>query len=197
MLRLYILALCILIFGRPLFILVICFPPHPPSFPSLPCPKSSAQVDTRTFLDSTFRCVLPMGLMPGTASESGLLHPLIRCTSPMSLMLGSSIRSSSRPSLCRNLLLPQFCWLIRLCKCKLWPVLATSSKDRMETLCLDVPLLDPTGDLSGPRAPGSFLPVKDVWISYYWFLPQTSHITHLNGFNDRGTPAGREPDIDP
>ena len=52
------------------------------------------------------------------------------------------------------------------------------------------------GDLSGPRAPGSFLPVKDVWISYYWFLRQTSHITRLNGFNDRGTPAGREPDIE-
>ena len=69
-------------------------------------------------------------------------------------------------------------------------------QDRMETLCLDVPLLDPTGDLSGPRAPGSFLPVKDVWISYYWFLRQTSHITRLNGFNDRGTPAGREPDIE-
>ena len=33
-----------------------------------------------------------MGLMPGTASEPGLHHPLIRCTSPMSLMLGSSIR---------------------------------------------------------------------------------------------------------
>ena len=43
--------------------------------------------------------------------------------------------------------------------------------------------------------PGSFLPVKDVWIPYYWFLCQTSHITCLNGFNDRGTPAGREPDI--
>ena len=60
---------------------------------------------------------------------------------------------------------------------------------------IDVPLLDPTGDFSGPRAPGSFLPVKDVWIPYYWFLCQTSHITCLNGFNDRGTPAGREPDI--
>ena len=56
-------------------------------------------------------------------------------------------------------------------------------------------LLDPTGDFSGPRAPGSFLPVKDVWISYYWFLRQTSYITRLNGFNDRGTPAGKEPDI--
>ena len=44
----------------------------------------------------------------------------------------------------------------------------------METLCLDVPLLDPTGDFSGPRAPSSFLPVKDVWITYYWFLRQTS-----------------------
>ena len=68
-------------------------------------------------------------------------------------------------------------------------------QDGVETLCLDVPLLDPTGDFSGPRAPGSFLPVKDVWIPYYWFLRQTSHITCLNGFNDRGTPAGREPDI--
>ena len=27
-------------------------------------------------------------------------------------------------------------------------------------------------------------------------LRQTSHITRLNGFNDRGTPAGREPDIE-
>ena len=26
---------------------------------------------------------------------------------------------------------------------------------------------------------------------YYWFLCKTSHITCLNGFNDRGTPAGR------
>ena len=66
-----------------------------------------------------------------------------------------------------------------------------SGLDPVETLCLDVPLLDPTGDFSGPRAPGSFLPVKDVWISYCWFLRQTSHITRLNGFNDRGTPAGR------
>ena len=49
-------------------------------------------------------------------------------------------------------------------------------QDRMETLCLDVPLLDPTGDFSGPRAPSSFLPVKDVWISYNWFLRQTRHI---------------------
>ena len=65
-------------------------------------------------------------------------------------------------------------------------------QDRMETLCLDVPLLDPTGDFSGRRAPTSFLPVKDVWITYYWFLRQTSHITRLNGFNDRGS---REPDI--
>ena len=32
----------------------------------------SAQVDTRTFQDSTFRCVLPMGLMLGTASDFGL-----------------------------------------------------------------------------------------------------------------------------
>ena len=68
-------------------------------------------------------------------------------------------------------------------------------QDGVETLCLDIPLLDPTGDFSGPRAPGSFFPVKDVWIPYYWFLRQTSHITCLNGFNDRGTPAGREPDI--
>ena len=58
----------------------------------------------------------------------------------------------------------------------------------------DVPLLDPTVDFSGPRAPGSFFPVKDVWVPYYWFLRQTSRITCLNGFN-RGTPAGREPDI--
>ena len=59
---------------------------------TLPPPGLPLQVDTRTYLDSTFRCVLPMGLMPGTASEPGLHHPLIRCTSPMSLMLGSSIR---------------------------------------------------------------------------------------------------------
>ena len=39
------------------------------------------------------RCVLPMGLLPGTASENpDSNHPLIRCTSPMSLMIGSSIR---------------------------------------------------------------------------------------------------------
>ena len=47
----------------------------------------------------------------------------------------------------------------------------------------------------GPRAPGSFFPVKDVWVPYYRFLRQTSRITCLNGFNDRGAPAGREPDI--
>ena len=64
----------------------------------------------------------------------------------------------------------------------------------MEALCLDVPLLDPTGDFSGPRAPGSFLPVKDVWIPYYWFLCKTSHITCLNGFNDRGTRLSRSPE---
>ena len=68
------------------------------------------------------------------------------------------------------------------------------NQDRMETLGLDVPLLDPTGDFSGRRAPSSFLPVEDVWITNYRFLGQTSHITRLNGFNDRGTPAGREPD---
>ena len=44
-------------------------------------------------------------------------------------------------------------------------------------------------DFSGPRAPGSFLPVKDVWIPYYWFLCKTSHITCLNGFNDRRDPS--------
>ena len=68
-------------------------------------------------------------------------------------------------------------------------------QEGVEALCLNVPLLDPTCDFSGPRAPGSFFPVKDVWVPYYWFLRQTSRITCLNGFNDRGTPAGREPDI--
>ena len=67
------------------------------------------------------------------------------------------------------------------------------NQDRMETFSFDVPLLDPTGDFSGPRAPSSFLTVEDVWITNYRLLSQTSHISRLNGFNDRGTPTGREP----
>ena len=66
----------------------------------------------------------------------------------------------------------------------------------METFSFDVPLLDPAGDFSGPRAPSSFLTVEDVWITNYRLLSQTSHISLLNGLNDRGTPAGREPDIE-
>ena len=54
--------------------------------------------------------------------------------------------------------------------------LAFATKMGWKTLCLDIPLLDPTGDFSGPPAPGSFFPVKDVWIPYYWFLRQTSRM---------------------
>ena len=70
------------------------------------------------------------------------------------------------------------------------------NQDRMETFSFDVPLLDPTGDFSGLRAPSSFLKVEDVWITNYWLFSQTSYISRLNGFNDQGTPAGREPDME-
>ena len=64
-----------------------------------------------------FRCVLPMGLLPGTASETRT--PTIHSfDAPRQWVWCSALASvsSSRPPLCRNLLLPQFCCLIRLCK---------------------------------------------------------------------------------
>ena len=74
--------------------------------------------------------------------------------------------------------------------------LAFATRIGWKTFSLDVPLLDPTGDFLGPRAPSSFLTVEDVWITDYRLLGQTGHITRLNGFNDRGTLTGREPDIE-
>ena len=76
--------------------------PHP-----LPGPKRAVA--------SAWTCALPMGLMPGTASEPGLHHPLIRCTLPMSLMLGPRILFIFPSTLCRNFLLPPFCCLIHFC----------------------------------------------------------------------------------
>ena len=95
LLRLYILAPCILIFGRPFKLLVCLFPTHP-LVSSVPCFSSSAhnEFDARLshpMLDST--------------------HPLIRCTSPISLMLGSRIRFIFPLPLFWNLLLPQICCL--------------------------------------------------------------------------------------
>ena len=61
----------------------------------------------------------------------------------------------------------------------------------METLFLDVPLLDPTGDFSGPRAPSSFLPVEDVGITNYRFLGQTSIVESIIGVRSPATASSR------
>ena len=104
---------------------VVRFPLTPLHFhhfraPSLPRRSTHARIWTPP-LDASCQWVCCPALHLNPDSN----HPLIRCTSPMSLMLGSSIRFIFPSPLCRNLLLPQFCCLIRLCKCKLWPVLAT------------------------------------------------------------------------
>ena len=115
--RLYIPALCISIFGPPFKFLVIWFPLTPLHFhhfraSSLPRRSTHARIWT-----PPFRCVSPMGLMPGTNLKPGLQ------SSTHSMHLANEFDARLQhpfhlpvPPLCRNLLLPRFCCLIRLCK---------------------------------------------------------------------------------
>ena len=66
----------------------------------------------------------------------------------------------------------------------------------METISLDIPFLNPAGDFPGTRALSSFLTVEDVWVANYRLLGLISHTSLLDGLNDRGTPAGWEPDVE-
>ena len=61
---------------------------------------------------------------------------------------------------------------------------------------IDIPFLNLAGNLPRKRAHSSFRTVENVWITNYRILSQPSLISLLNGLYDRGTPAGREPDIE-
>ena len=110
LLRLYIPALCISIFGRPFKFLVVLFPLHFRA-PSLPRRSTHARIWTPP-CDASCQWVWcpALHLKPGLQSSTHSMHLAnefdARLQHPFHLPV---------PPLWRNLLLPQFCCLIRLC----------------------------------------------------------------------------------
>ena len=69
-------------------------------------------------------------------------------------------------------------------------------QNRMETISVNIPFLDLAGNFPGKRAHSSFRTVENVWVTKYRLLSQPSLIPLLDGLYDRGTPAGREPNVE-
>ena len=66
----------------------------------------------------------------------------------------------------------------------------------METISVNIPFLDLAGNFPGERAHSSFRTVENVWVTKHRLLSQPSLIPLLDGLYDRGTPAGREPNVE-